>query len=196
MSESPKKTLWELLGERQKYSTALLVAALCLGILLFGISNFAQEPKQDNLGISMEMDFPETEISRTEKVLEQRLEHILSQIAGAGKVEVSVFLATGTRYEYAINVSANKRVIDEKDQGGGVRLTTEDNLSDQYVLIRGNQAEEKPVIIQENSPEIQGVLVVADGAKDARIKAQLLQAVQVALGLEPHRIQILAREAR
>lgn len=196
MSESPKKTLWDLLGEKQKYSPALLIAALCLGILLFGISHFAQEPQQNNVGISLEMNFPETEISRAEKMLEQRLEHILSQVAGAGKVDVSVFLATGTRYEYAINVSANKRIIDEKDQGGGVRLTTEDNLTDQYVLIRGNQTEEKPVIIQENSPEIQGVLVVADGAKNARIKAQLLQAVQVALGLEPHRIQILAREAR
>lgn len=196
MSENPKKTLKELFGERPKYSTGLLVATLCLGILLFGVSHWPQEPEQDNQIISRETHFPETEISRAEKMLEQRLEHILSQIAGAGTVDVSVFLATGTRYEYAINVSANKRVIDEKDQGGGVRLTTEDNLTDQYVLIRGNQTEEKPVIIQENSPEIQGVLVVADGARDARIKAQLLQAVQVALGLEPHRIQILAREAR
>ncbi|NLC77623.1 MAG: hypothetical protein GX750_08400 [Clostridia bacterium] len=109
---------------------------------------------------------------------------------------MTVFLATGTRYEYAVNVSANKRIIDEKDQAGGVRLTTEDNSSDQYVLIRGNQAQEEPVVIQENSPQIQGVLIVAEGARKPAVRAKLQQAVQVALGLEAHRIQVLPRKER
>ncbi|HHW07765.1 MAG TPA: hypothetical protein GXX34_09610 [Clostridia bacterium] len=196
MPENQTKSLWELLGGKQKYSTGLLLLALCLGLLLFALNYLVQPPKDPQVATPPEVHFPETEISRTEKMLEQRLEHILSQIAGAGAVDVSVFLATGTRYEYAINASVNKRVIDEKDQAGGVRLTTEDNSSDEYVLIRGYQAEEKPVVVQENSPRIQGVLVVADGARDARVKTQLLQAVQVALGLEPHRIQVLAREVR
>lgn len=196
MPEKQTKSFWELLGSKQKYSSGLLLAALALGLLLFALSYVAQPPESHQATLPPETNFAETEISRTEKVLEERLEHILSQIKGAGTVDVSVFLATGTRYEYAINVSANKRVIDEKDQNGGVRLTTEENSADEYVLIRGNQAEEKPVVVQESRPQVQGVLVVADGARDARVKAQLLQAVQVALGLEPHRIQVMAREVR
>ncbi|HHY60512.1 MAG TPA: hypothetical protein GX504_07830 [Clostridia bacterium] len=196
MPENQTKSFWPWLGGKQKYSTGFLLAALCLGLMLFALSYATRPPESQQAPVSPETVFGETEISRTEKTLEERLEQILSQIAGAGTVDVSVFLATGTRYEYAISVSANKRVIDEKDQNGGVRLTTEENSSDEYVLIRGHQAEEKPVVIQESRPQVQGVLVVADGARDARVRAQLMQAVQVALGVEPHRIQVLAREVR
>lgn len=191
--EKKKKSFWEAVGDKQKYSTGILIGTLIIGISLFATGRLGHESPETKLP-AMEMVFPETDISQTEKAIESRLKSILSQIEGAGEVDVTVFLASGTRYEYAVNVSANKRVIDEKDQAGGVRLTTEDNSSDQYVLIRGNQSQEEPVVIQEKSPQIQGVLIVAEGARKPAVRAKLLQAVQVALGLDAHRIQVLPRK--
>lgn len=192
--EDKKKNIWDRLGDKQKYATGILIGTLIIGISLLGAGQFGPEPKEQ-LVTPVEIT-GKTEIERAEQALERRLQSILAQVEGAGQVDVSIFLATGTRYEYAVNVSANKRIIDEKDQGGGTRLTTEDNSSDQYVLIRGNQSQEQPVVIQESSPQIQGVLIVADGAKNPTVKSKLLQAVRVALGLEPHRIQVLPREGR
>lgn len=194
--DEDKKKPWAVLLKQPKNTTILLVGTFLIGILFF-LANRLGPPPIETTNTPTQVEVTETEIRKAERDLEFRLEGILSQIQGAGQVEVSVFLATGTSYEYAINASANKRVIDEKDQGGGVRLTTENNSSDQYVLIRGNQAgQEKPVIIQETRPQIQGVLIVADGAKDAKIKNKLIRAVETALGLEIHRIQVLSREAR
>jgi stage III sporulation protein AG len=193
--EDNKKGIWDRFGDKHKYTTGILIGTLIIGVSLFGAGQWGAKPKETVVR-PIETAIAETEIERTEQALERRLKAILSQVEGAGQVDVSVFLATGIRYEYAVNVSANKRVIDEKDQGGGVRLTTEDNSSDQYVLIRGNQTQEQPVVIQESSPQIQGVLIVADGAKNPVVKSKLLQATRVALGLESHRIQVLPREDR
>lgn len=193
--EDKKKGIWDWLGDKQKYALGILIGILLIGVSLFGSGQIGTQSKEPVMRPA-EAETIKTEIERTEQALERRLQAILSQIEGAGQVDVSVFLASGTRYEYAINVNTNKRVIDEKDQGGGVRLTTEDNSSDQYVLIRGNQTQEQPVVIQERSPSIQGVLIVADGAKNPEVRRKLLQAVQVALGLDSHRIQVLPREGR
>lgn len=196
MEAKEKTSLGEIFRVGEKKSAILLFGLLTLGILLFVAGNFTgngQEPGPPPVNNKGQ----ETEITREERDLEKRLEGLLSLIEGAGKVEVSVFLASGTRYEYAVNASGTERVVDEQDPGGGVRLTTENNSTDQFVLVRGNQAGgEQPVIIQEESPSIQGVLIVADGAKNARIKARLWRAVQTGLGMEAHRIQVLPREGR
>ncbi|MFA5535553.1 MAG: hypothetical protein WDA53_00080 [Bacillota bacterium] len=192
-SEETKKRLLDHFFEQPKQTIFLLTGIFLIGVLLFMTSRLGVSPVNEGL-VSVAEVSVDTLIREEERELELRLEKILSQIQGAGQVEVAVFLAAGTSYEYAINVSANQRVIDEKDQGGGVRLTTENNSSDQYVLIRGNQAGlEQPIIIRETRPQILGVLVVAEGARDAQVKNKLTRAVETALGLEIHRIQVLSR---
>ncbi|HHX50100.1 MAG TPA: hypothetical protein GX711_01520, partial [Clostridia bacterium] len=83
-----------------------LAAAAFIGIVLIGIGNLASTGTgEEKLVQEMPLTPGESEISRTEKEIERRLEAILSQIEGAGEVSVSVFLVSGTRYEYAVNVS-------------------------------------------------------------------------------------------
>lgn len=196
MGKEDNKKIWQIILEQPRQTMFLLAGTLMIGVLLFAADRLALPPVETAF-TPVAVEGNETEIRKAERDIELRLQSILSQIKGAGQVNVSVFLATGISYEYAINASATKRVIDEKDQGGGIRLTTEDNSTDQFVLIRGGQTgQEKPVIIQETSPQILGVLIVADGARDAKIKNKLIRAVETALGLEIHRIQVLSREAR
>ncbi|HHX51193.1 MAG TPA: stage III sporulation protein AG, partial [Clostridia bacterium] len=92
---------------------------------------------------------------------------------------------------------STNRTIDEKDQGGGSRDTTENNSTGQIVLLKSGQAgKEQPVIIQEERPAIRGILVVADGAKDPLIRKKLLRAVETVLDLDVHRISVFSRKGR
>jgi stage III sporulation protein AG len=59
------------------------------------------------------------------------------------------------------------------------------------VLSRNNQGMEGPVLEREMAPEVAGVLVVAEGARSPQVKAGLFRAVQVALGVEPHKVIVL-----
>ncbi|MDD4237840.1 MAG: hypothetical protein PHT62_04720, partial [Desulfotomaculaceae bacterium] len=121
---------------------------------------------------------------------------MLRQVEGAGQVEASVRLSGSTREEYAVNTTTGKKTTQERDQTGGTRLTTEDNSSSQLVMNRSGTGGEQPVVEREAAPQVAGVLVVAEGAGEARVKAKLFEATRVALGIEPHKIMVLPMERR
>ena len=182
-----------------KYLPALIA------ILLIGIALII--PWKGNEDKQVTTDFYEDETDRTlehintdglngiELNLEQRLKNILSQIKGVGEVEVTVLLASGPRFDYAVNVSTIEKQIDEKDQSGGIRTTTEITEDGQLVIVRSDRAGgEEPVVTQEYKPDIQGVLVVAQGADNPKIKANLLNAITTILDLEAHKVDIQSKE--
>lgn len=172
-----------------------------LGIILLVTSGLVGDKPSPREATQGEPAIPQSRqqalsgMSVEEESLSKRLCEMLRQVEGAGKVEVSVRLSGSTRAEYAVNTSTGKKTTQERDQSGGTRLTTEDSSSGQIVMNRsGNN--EQPVIEREVAPKISGVLVVAEGAGDARVKAKLFEATRVALGVEPHKILVLQKELR
>jgi len=130
-------------------------------------------------------------MTQEEKELAEELHQMLEQVAGAGQVKVTVQLASSTNNDYAINTTTGLKTTEEKDQSGGSRQVTEDTDTSTVVIARGDQGLEKPVVQKEVAPDVAGILVVAQGADTPRVKADLFRAVQVALGVEPHRIVVL-----
>ncbi|WP_114679237.1 hypothetical protein [Desulfotruncus alcoholivorax] len=130
-------------------------------------------------------------MSKEEKALAMELQQMLEDVSGAGRVEVSVNLATSTYNNYAINTTSGLKTTQEKDQSGGTRQITENTNSGTVVLSKSDQGYEGPVLEREMAPEVAGVLVVAEGAGDPRVKADLFRAAQVALGVEPQKVIVL-----
>ena len=126
-----------------------------------------------------------------EKQIAVELQRMLERIAGAGRVEVTVQLATSTHKDYAINSDTGVKTTEEQDQNGGTRQTTENTGSSTVVIAGNGQGQEKPVVRKEIAPEVAGVLVVAEGARTPRVKSDLFRAVQVALGAQPHKIIVM-----
>ena len=50
---------------------------------------------------------------------------------------------------------------------------------------------DRPVMVRESKPVIKGVLVIADGAHDSLVKANLSKAVETGLGVPPYKITVL-----
>ena len=135
-------------------------------------------------------------MSAEEENLGRKLCEMLKQVEGAGGVEVSVRLSSSTRSEYAVNTTTGKKTTQERDQSGGTRLITEDTGNDQLVMNRNGSGGEQPVVERELAPQVAGVLIVADGAGDSRVRAKLFEATRVALGIEPQKIIVLPMERR
>jgi stage III sporulation protein AG len=114
--------------------------------------------------------------------IERRLAEILSKLEGAGKVSVMVFADTGGE-----QVPAYNNEMDTRNQERSDEKTSEISETRQLVL-SGN---EEPIILKVIVPQIQGVVVVAEGADDILIKTQLNNAVCTLLGIPEHRVQIL-----
>lgn len=128
-----------------------------------------------------------------EKYLNAELERVLSLIDGAGRVTVSVTLEAGPRYDYAVNENTTERKTEETDKAGASRVINEIIRSLQMVLTRQGSSLEKPVLEQIERPVVRGVLVVAPGAGDSRVRARLTEAVQTFLNIPAYRVQVVPK---
>lgn len=168
----------------------LALGALGLTLLLAGglldtapVKPRLDTPTENNRNAPMQ-------VRSYEEALEAKLANLLSQVKGAGAVAVNITLENGLVQEFAKNVVKESRTIQEKDNGGGVRTTQEIKESEQVLLSRENGVD-RPVMVREMKPVIKGVLVIAEGAADSAVKANLTRAVEAGLGVPPYKITVL-----
>lgn len=98
---------------------------------------------------------------------EERLSEILSQIEGAGAVSVMISYETTAEKELAGEDSGRPF-----SSGGDV------------------------VVKREVYPKVRGVIVIADGAHDARVRQQLAEAAAAVTGAGANRVCVYRRERR
>jgi stage III sporulation protein AG len=110
--------------------------------------------------------------------LEDRLAEILSQIGGAGRVNV---LITYSSSPELIPASTTNSHI---STSGSSQTTTK---TESPIIVNNEM-----IILREIMPDITGVIVVAEGASNPRVRLELLRATQVVLGVGLANIEIFA----
>lgn len=164
----------------------VLVIALAIVFVFTDSKEKKDDPVEtDSVPISS-TDLVNTEISALEKSMEERISANLASIKGVGKTKVVVTLTTGLKREYVKDESITRRTSKESDKEGGVRETVEVTESNKLVLTDNST----PVLVIEQSPEVAGVLVIAQGAQDPKIKEQIFNAVKTLLDIQPSKINI------
>ncbi len=126
------------------------------------------------------------EIENFSNSFEKKLENILSQINGVGKVSVLLTYSESSSIVPIYNTSQSTSTTEEKDTSGGTRtITSEDNKKDVITDSSSNIVTEKQVM-----PKIEGAIVTAQGAKDSNTKSNIIAAVEAVTGLANHKIQV------
>ena len=141
------------------------------------ISNGLEDTPNDNISSMSSFDGQDVVSD-----IERRLAELLSNVEGAGEVSVMVYADTGSEMVPAYNNEQDTR-NDEKTDGKSMEISENRQLA-----LSGS---DEPVILKVIIPQIKGVVVVAEGADDILIKAQLNDAVCTLLGIPEHRVQIL-----
>lgn len=124
--------------------------------------------------------------------LSDQVASILSEVKGAGRVQVRVMLEWGPTFTYHEDVRQSDSDTREQDSEGGTREIVELQRETALSVLRGTGGAEEPVITRVDSGQIRGVLVVAEGAGDPRVRAELTVAVATLLDLSSHRVTVLA----
>ncbi len=117
----------------------------------------------------------------------EQLEYILSQIEGAGAVKVDVMLASEGSRQYAHNTREERRDTSEQQAQGLNKRVVEQSTSLDLAVSSGS-----PLLIEEKTPEVLGVLVVAEGASNIAVKEQLTAATSTLLNVPLHRVMVVA----
>lgn len=124
--------------------------------------------------------------------LEKNLENILSTIKGVGAVKVFINYQESSSIIPLYDETTTVSTTEEEDSSGGVRNITETETQKEVVF--SEKSNEKSPITQKNvMPVVQGAIVTAQGAGDATIKTNIINAVQAATGLTINQIQVFEK---
>jgi stage III sporulation protein AG len=131
-------------------------------------------------------------ISRTPlHTLEQRLEDILSLVAGAGEVRVLIHETRSAETVYARNATLDETKLSETDANGGTREQNQQKTTDAIVTLNRREGGNEPLILYENAPKIEGVIIVAEGGGNLFVRDALIRAASATLGVAIHKISVL-----
>ena len=121
--------------------------------------------------------------------LETKLENILSTIKNVGKVNVLINYSESSSLVPLYNESTTTSSTEDGDSGGGTRNVTETE-SKKDVVFSENSGQKQPVTEKTVMPTIQGAIITAEGAKDANVKTNIINAVGAVTGLSIDKIQV------
>lgn len=147
----------------------------------------SQESSSAGIRRSREDESEDAYVTRMEK----RLEEILSQVDGAGEVSVMITLKSSSEKVVEKDVQAEKETVTETDSQGGNRVTTSSNHSESTIYDGESTNGQTPYISKELSPEVEGVVVIAQGGDDAVVVKNITDAIQALFGIDTHKIRIM-----
>lgn len=130
-------------------------------------------------------------IGRSEAELVRAMEGSLGEIQGAGRVRVTLTLATAPGLSLAENDNHRQTVTNQSDSNGQSQVTKETQDSNEVVLKGGNSGVNEPVVVGESGPRVSGVLVVAEGASDPTVREELSEAARTVLGIPAYEVMVV-----
>ena len=122
--------------------------------------------------------------------LEERLERIISRIEGVGRSSVMVTLESGAKYIYAQESKTSSDASTDVGAGQETRTERRGSTEEKYIFIEDENGRKRALLLTTAEPVVKGVVIVCEGAEDARVKLRVLNAVTVALGITSARVSI------
>lgn len=162
-------------NKNSKYASCVILILIALIALL--LSSVLKGKNVDNVND----DYNREDVSQTDKSyasnLESRLESFLSAMDGVGKVDVMLL----------VNKSGETIIATEEQSSmsdGSV------GSKSQKPAILNSADGEETIVLAQLSPEICGVIVVAEGGGDIAIKLDIISAVSTVLGITQNNVQV------
>lgn len=152
-----------------------------LGILLVVLSPGISTVKTDSVKKAAEND----ETHEYKLSLEKQLKETLENVVGVGQVQIMITLSG----EITKDVVYNETV-----SSSGSSQSSQNQRTTKEVVMEKTGSGATPYSSSEIYPSVMGVIVVAQGADDPKVAADITEAVKVALGVAAHKIVVLTQK--
>lgn len=183
---------------RQLKKTDWIAIALA-GVLLLVVSipsggnemHLTESKKEDTSQEKTEWEYEKEDYA---KYLEHKLEQVLGQMEGVGKVSVMITVADQGENIIEKDRTEHASTVTDTD-GGRMEMTTEKEYGEETVY-EETGGEKMPYVSKEILPEIEGVLIVAEGGDSPRIVSDISDAVKALFQVEAHRIKVVKMSSK
>lgn len=175
-----------------------LILILLTGILLLVIVFPVPDSSDEGVGRQSEtgretMTAGSQDTGDYEKYLEEKTVRVLEDVEGVGEVTVMITLKSDGQKIIEKDQSSSSQTTEEEDSSGGTR-SVEDQSSDKTSIYeQSSDGASTPYVSKELAPEVEGVVVIADGGDNAVVAQNITEAVQALFGVEAHKIKIMKR---
>ncbi len=151
-----------------KYRYGILILVIGMLLILIPTSNSKEKANTD---ITDNKEYFSVE------AMEEKLEEILSQIEGAGRIDVMLTVESGMQHIFAQDgrVERDSNMLHEERE---------------TVVISSGSGTQETVLVQQIYPRFQGALVVSEGGGDPSVRLNLTKAVAALTGLGADKISV------
>lgn len=175
--------------KKLKRSDWLILVLAGILILIIALPTDTKEKKQaEEAKENISKENNTMEASKDE--IERKLEDILEKIDGAGDVKVMITYQDSGAQVVEKDKNTSENSLEESDSTGGVRSTKEQQLQESTVYEEAD-AGNTPFVSKELLPKVEGILIVASGGDNQKVKQNISEAVLALFQVEAHRIKIV-----
>lgn len=170
----------QILIETLGMKKILLLFILGICFLVFSLPSTSNTTKKQSTEEVKEESTTDTYVKKQEKRLVAALKHV----EGVGKVKVM------------ITVKSSKEAVVNKDSPYE-ESTNEKEKSvkeDEETILVEEDGKKVPYVIKEIEPEVEGVVVVADGGGNDIINQNIVEAVTVLFHISSYKVKVLKME--
>ena len=178
-----------------------VVVVLILAFLLIVVSFFTDtkksEAKQTDSQVIVKSDEEKAMEMQNQKYEEKQkneLKSILKKMAGVGEVEVMMYFKSGEVKVPAVDDTNQVAETKENDSNGGTRTNTQ-KTDGSKVVMKTEDGNNEPVILQTNNPTITGIIVMAEGAESSKIKYNIQMAISSLYDLSLDKVNVYPMES-
>lgn len=187
--DSTKKTVENLVV----FIIVLIITIVAINYIWSGNSNKKNTNSETNKKLAKEetsdLSVETTTNKSDNENIEKRLASILSNIKGVGKTKVLLTYSQTSQVIPMYDEDLSQSTTEEKDSGGGTR-TVNETTTKKEVKYEESNGVKTPITQSILNPKIEGAIITAQGANDANIKTNIIQAVEAVTGLATYKIQV------
>ena len=188
-----KEKLEKIFKGKRKLENLIVLLVLMI-IVVIAINYIWNDDKKEDTHQKMQEErtneIIQVSTNSNEDNLENKLENILSKIAGVGKVRVMLTYSESSTLVPVYDENTKSSNTIENDDMGGTRTTTQTDNQKQVIYKENIDGSKEPVTQSVLKPKIEGAIIAAEGANNSTIKSDIVQAVEAATGLGTHKIQV------
>ena len=126
-------------------------------------------------------------------IFEKKLAKILSEIKGAGSVEVMISYQTGVENIPLIDTKDSNTVTEESEADSN-RRTEQNSMETSIIFNHEKNGNKVPYISKTIMPKVEGVIVTSEGGGDEIVRANIIKAVTVVTGVLPNKVQVFPKK--
>ena len=185
---------FNLKNDKEKISFLILICLiLVFSYVVFSFFGGDKKDVQTVAQVGAEGEKPKEEkskeLSEYEEKQKDELTSILKKISGVGNVDVMITFESDETKVPALDRNKQTSTTEEKDKEGGERVTSQENDGSKVVITNNDEGNE-PLILKTYKPKVVGVVVVADGAEDSKIKYDISKAVSNLYNLAMDKVNV------